>query len=146
MKKTFKVLLAEQHRNTRHDAIDELNAARNRFLELHMVPDNIWDSVISSIINLKQREPKYTPKEIVTETYHLFTVMGKATKPLPFLTNHQMKDMDEIGCSEKLNGKKMSREEYLNSLGTGKYLVEQTQYDLGDFEEAFTIICTYLKK
>lgn len=60
-KKTTRVLLSEQHRNTRHDAIDEINAARNRFVELHMVPDNVWDAMTSQIMNLKQRVPEGAP-------------------------------------------------------------------------------------
>jgi hypothetical protein len=60
---------------------------------------------------------------------------------LPFLTDEQFTEFNNIGYSGKIsNGTRTTREEYLNTLGIGEFSVEQTKYDNGDFSEAFLII------
>jgi len=78
-------------------------------------------------------------------TYNITTGMGSynATMDgkLPFLTDNQLKEFNSIGYSGKtLDGKKMCRSEYLNSLGNGEYDVTQTKFDNGSFQEEFTIV------
>ena len=57
-KKSVEVLLAEQHRNTRHDAIEQLNSIYNDFIENDGfdVGDTI-NKIEKAIMNLKQRSP-----------------------------------------------------------------------------------------
>jgi len=78
-------------------------------------------------------------------TYHITTGMGRynanASGKLPFLTDEQLKEFNSIGYSgKKLDGTKMCRSEYLNSLGNGEYDITQTKWDDGSFEERFTIV------
>lgn len=53
-------LLAEQHRNTRHDAIDKINEIRDRWSKTHnfSICDNMFNEITGAIMNLKQREPE----------------------------------------------------------------------------------------
>lgn len=60
-KKSIRVWLAEQHRNTRHDAIDQLQDIRDSFIELHTIPEPVWDALINRVMNLKQRLPEGAP-------------------------------------------------------------------------------------
>ena len=60
-KKTTRFLLAEQHRNTRHDAIDAINSARNTFVELNYVPDHVWEAMVNRVMNLEMRSPEGAP-------------------------------------------------------------------------------------
>lgn len=60
-KKSVRVLLAEQHRNTRHDAIDQMQDIRDSFIELHTIPEPVWDALINRVMNLKQRFPEDAP-------------------------------------------------------------------------------------
>lgn len=55
-----KSLLAEQHRNTRHDAIDKMNEIRERWSRTHdfTISDNMFNEITGAIMNLKQREPE----------------------------------------------------------------------------------------
>ena len=55
-----KSLLAEQHRNTRHDAIDKMNEIKERWSRTHdlYLFDNIFNEITGAIMNLKQREPE----------------------------------------------------------------------------------------
>ncbi len=74
-------------------------------------------------------------------TYHITTGMGKCFIKLPFLTDEEMENFNSIGYSSKtLDGVRTTRTKYLNSLGKGDFDVDQTLYDNGSFEEAFTII------
>lgn len=54
-----KSLLSEQHRNTRHDAIDKINEIRDRWSKTHnfSICDNMFNEITGAIMNLKQREP-----------------------------------------------------------------------------------------
>ena len=56
----IKSLLAEQHRNTRHDAIDKINEIRDRWSKTHnfSICDNMFNEITGAIMNLKQREPE----------------------------------------------------------------------------------------
>jgi hypothetical protein len=53
-------LLAEQHRNTRHDAIDKINEIRDRWSKTHnfSICDNMFNEITGAIMNLKQRKPE----------------------------------------------------------------------------------------
>lgn len=55
-----KSLLAEQHRNTRHDAIDKMNEIIERWSKTHdfSLCNNMLNEITGAIINLKQREPE----------------------------------------------------------------------------------------
>lgn len=56
-----RLLLAEQHRNTRHDAVDEILAVRNKFDTQYKFPPATGDMInqmSGAIINLKQRSPQ----------------------------------------------------------------------------------------
>ena len=57
-RQAIETLLAEQHRNTRHDAIDQLNSIYNDFIENDGfdVGDTI-NKIEMAIMNLKQRSP-----------------------------------------------------------------------------------------
>jgi hypothetical protein len=83
-------------------------------------------------------------------TYRIETGCGKLTSfgdKLDFLSEVEAKEFDSIGySSKKLDGTKMDRETYLNSLGKGEFDVTQTKYDKGDFSEAYTIARAILEK
>jgi len=82
-----------------------------------------------------------------SEIYDIDTNSGKCVRPLPFLTENEQENFDSIGYSGKtLDGKKMSRSEYLNSLNKGNYSIIQTKFDHGDFSESFTIVKVVEKK
>lgn len=56
-----RLLLAEQHRNTRHDAVDEILAVRNKFDTKYKFPpaaNDMINQMSGAIINLKQRSPQ----------------------------------------------------------------------------------------
>jgi len=73
------------------------------------------------------------------------TSMGQLTsssrdKLSGILSKPEMEELDCIGYSgKKKNGQKCGRTEYLNSLGRGKFQINQTKYDSGDFSESFTL-------
>jgi hypothetical protein len=76
--------------------------------------------------------------------------MGKLTnffgEQLPYLTKEQKEELDTIGYTGKNSkGKKVSRSEYLNSLKIGKFEVQQSKFDNGDFCEEFIITRAYRK-
>lgn len=72
--------------------------------------------------------------------YNVTTGMGRADRAsVPFLTDQQFEDFNTIGYTGRLRGKKISREKYLNSLGTGVYTVKQVRFDDGSFTEEFVI-------
>ncbi len=75
------------------------------------------------------------------ENYTIYTGMGKCHEPqkLPFLSFTEFLQFEEIGYSGKFEGNKISREQYLNSLGKGIFTVEQTMFDNGDSQETFHI-------
>lgn len=80
---------------------------------------------------------------MAVETYTFETSMGNVRTnfghPLHFLSDQEKKDFDEIGYTGKLNGKQISRTEYLNSLGKGEFSILQTKWDNGDFSEKFVL-------
>lgn len=61
---------------------------------------------------------------------------------LYFLTETQQKEFDSIGYSGKtLNGTKMGRVEYLNSIEKNvEYSLHQIKHDNGDFNEEFILV------
>lgn len=78
------------------------------------------------------------------QTFNITTSMGKVRTdfghPLSFLSEKEKSDFDEIGYSGKLNGEKISKVDYLNSLEKGEFVVEKTKFDNGDFTEGFLIV------
>ncbi len=78
-----------------------------------------------------------------SETYIFETSMGSVISmfghPLDFLTEQEKKEFDEIGYMGKLNGKPITRTQYLNSLGKGEFHLLQTKWDNGDFHEKFVL-------
>ena len=80
---------------------------------------------------------------MAVETYTFETSSGSVRTffghPLHFLSDQEKKDFDEIGYTGKLNGKRTSRTEYLNSLGKGEFSLLQTKWDNGDFSEKFVL-------
>ena len=56
----IRILLAEQHRNTRHDACDKILEIRAKWAKTHdfSPSDMMMDEIVGSILNLKQREPQ----------------------------------------------------------------------------------------
>jgi hypothetical protein len=78
------------------------------------------------------------------QTFKIETSMGKVRgifgNPLGFLTEKEKSSLDEIGYSGKLNGERISRVDYLNSLEKGEFEVDQTKFDNGDFTEEFLIV------
>lgn len=76
--------------------------------------------------------------------YIVETCMGKVNSifghPLNFLSESEKLEFDEIGYTGKnFKKEKISKGEFLNSLGKGVFTVEQTKYDNGDFDESFVI-------
>lgn len=79
------------------------------------------------------------------DTKSISTCMGKISTyyghPLSYLSDFEKNELDTIGYSgKKINGEKISKIEYLNSLGKGDFKIEQTKFDKGDFCEEFLII------
>lgn len=96
----------------------------------------------------------YGDKEskIQTDVYNIETCMGSITnywdgkRFKDDLTETQAKEFDNIGYSGKLlNGTKISRLEYLNSLNIGQFTINQTKHDNGDFTEKYTITRSYVR-
>ncbi len=59
-----KSLLAEQHQNTRLDAVEKMNEIRARWATTHNFEacENMLNEITGAIMNLKQREPeKHAP-------------------------------------------------------------------------------------
>lgn len=85
---------------------------------------------------------KFSKKPSV-QTIKMRTGMGKITSdsdPMLFLSEGEKNELDSIGYSGKTtDGKRISRESYLNSLKRGDFTVQQTKFDHGDFCEEFTI-------
>jgi ferritin-like metal-binding protein YciE len=56
----LKKALAEQHKNTRHDAIEKMQEIRNRWGEKYnfSMCDSMLDEITGAIMNLKQRTPE----------------------------------------------------------------------------------------
>lgn len=80
-------------------------------------------------------------RKAMINTFHIQTGMGHYYGNLPFLNDDQLKEFNSIGYSGKLtNGTPINREAYLNSLNKGEFQVTQTEFDNGDFTEAFTIV------
>lgn len=105
-------------------------------------PDDLKDASREEIE--KRVKHLYTDDEPKIETYKVSTCMGKIdnsqfSDTLPFLSNEELEALNEIGYTGKLNSERISRVEYLNSLGKGQFLIEQTKSDEGDFCEEFTI-------
>lgn len=64
---------------------------------------------------------------------------------LPYLTPEQNDELNLIGYSGKNSkGEKTRRLDYLNSLGIGEFDITQTEWDNGDFCEAFIVVRCYL--
>ena len=76
--------------------------------------------------------------------YRVETAMGKMTKffghPLPFLSQSQSDEFDKIGSTgTDNNGNPNTRTKYLNSLGMGKFVIEQIKFDSAEFTEEFIV-------
>lgn len=53
--------LKEQHRNTRHDAVEKLTEIRAKYADGYSFPpaaEAMFNEMCGAIMNLKQREPK----------------------------------------------------------------------------------------
>lgn len=85
-----------------------------------------------------------TQWNVKTAEYVIHTGMGKMHQnTLPFLDGKQFEEFNTIGYSGRTsNGAKTSREEYLNTLGKGRFEVVCLKGDNGDFSETFKIIQT----
>ena len=76
------------------------------------------------------------------ETYRINTGMGIVHEryTLPFLSDDEFEEFNNIGYTGKnLKGVRVSRTDFLNSLGKGKFSISQTKFDNGDFSESFII-------
>lgn len=74
-------------------------------------------------------------------TFQITTYMGKYFGKLPFLSETELEEFNNIGYTGKNNkGKKITRKNYLNSLNKGEFEVTQTKFDNGSFEECFIIV------
>ena len=76
--------------------------------------------------------------------YRIRTAMGVVSNqtPLNFLSKEEQAEFDNIGYTgKKLNGVKIGRVEYLNSLRPNEeqFQMERLKYDNGDFTEEFLI-------
>ena len=58
----IKMALCEQHRNTRHDAVEKMNEIRARWAEKYdfASAESMFNEITGAIINLKQREPEFS--------------------------------------------------------------------------------------
>ena len=71
------------------------------------------------------------------------TCMSRLTSnSLPFLSKEEIEEFNIVGYTGKdSKGEKSSYEKYLNSLGKGKFAVDQLKFDTdGSFNEEFTIV------
>jgi hypothetical protein len=78
------------------------------------------------------------------EIFRVKTCMGKVytsfDHPLYFLTEEEKKELDTIGYTGRNSiNERISREDYLNSIGKGSITVMQIKWDNGDFTEEFII-------
>jgi len=83
---------------------------------------------------------RFLAKEKI-ETYTVSAAMGIFREKLTFLSTEENNELDSIGYSGKTTkGRRISREDYLNSLDKGDFKVIRTSPDNGDFTEEFLII------
>lgn len=56
-----RIILAEQHRNTRHDACDAITEIRSKWREKYDFKNSepMLNEITGAIMNLKQRKPNY---------------------------------------------------------------------------------------
>lgn len=75
------------------------------------------------------------------ETYKIDTSSGICDEPLslPFLNQDEFKKFNDIGYSGKLNGVKISQNEYLNSLNKGSFNMQCIRSNYDDFSATFII-------
>lgn len=82
------------------------------------------------------------------QQYKITTAMGRVSHgsdTLDFLSEEEKEEFDTIGYSGKDNkGQPCLRQEYLNRLNKGEFIVKQIKSDNGDFCEAFEI-ARYIK-
>lgn len=74
--------------------------------------------------------------------FNFTTALGKVIgrNLFSFLSDEEFEELNSIGYSGKTTkGIKMSREDYLNSLGKGQFLILQIKHDKGDFVEEFVL-------
>jgi hypothetical protein len=58
MEDKTRLILAEQHRNTKHDVIDIIQDVREEYIEKgYIFPEAMFDRMIGGVMNLKQRVP-----------------------------------------------------------------------------------------
>lgn len=77
-----------------------------------------------------------------TDTFYISTASGTTSQWNSCGLGNHARNLNEIGNSGKLNGEKMSRQDYLNRfVNTNKlsFTLSQTKLDGGDFAEAFTL-------
>lgn len=74
--------------------------------------------------------------------YKIICVAGKSLdfKKITGLTKTEIQNLNTIGYSGKLNGKKTSFEKYLNTLNKGLFRVIQTKFDNGNFREEYIVV------
>lgn len=78
------------------------------------------------------------------DIHNIQTATGQCTKKIPFLSDIENAEFDSIGYSGlTTDGKRITRSEFLNSLGKGEFKVQQTKFDNGDFIEEFIIVRAY---
>jgi len=52
------ILLKEQHKNTRHDAVDVIQEIQARYVEQgYSFPERLFNEMVGKIMNLKERFP-----------------------------------------------------------------------------------------
>ena len=76
---------------------------------------------------------------VIIEHCLMRTTMGTTTYKPTWFTDCQFADLNEIGRSGTLHGKKMTRQQYLDTLPDAAYKIDQVEYDDGSFREAFWI-------
>jgi hypothetical protein len=62
MEEKLRIALAEQHRNTRHDAIDVVQEVREKWDKTHSFPELMFNEMVGRIMNLRQRTPDVDEK------------------------------------------------------------------------------------
>lgn len=79
------------------------------------------------------------------DTFEIETNMGHCFAPaLPFLSDSERFEFNKIGYTgENVAGEKEDFATFLNRLGKGEFVVDQTKFDSGDFNERYNIVRVY---
>ena len=127
----------------RANAINTINNEQKKDYPLiKKLADDLGISIPDHLkpVHMEVEDTKPTIEEYKIEICVGRVLRVKGEHPLSFLTDQEKSELDIIGYTGRsTEGLKVSKEEYLNSLGKGNFIVKQTKRIDYDFREKYTI-------